>query len=238
MKKIYLIDDNLDGNRNKYGSTFVDDGKYADILCAIDKISLADDLEFLNTAACVLLHKTLNDYFDGKFHEDSQKVATFIGQMPNIGNRIPLVIFSDGFTSDIGDYDIDRNPNEIYSLSKRALYSRLESFVIHYRDTIEIDLRILAFGEDFATELIEKAAVDVFSRLQDFADTETLDATKIACPKFRQIIDMSQPAIGKNYIEIINDLQLNPISIFEFKNRLNNILENFQDYGKNYSVWK
>lgn len=237
MKKIYLIDDNLDGNRSKYGSSFVDEGKYENVFCAIDKISTTDDLSFIDGAACVLLHKTLNDFYDGRFHEESQKVAAIIGDMPNVGDVIPLVIFSDGFTSDKGDYN-PKMPNVLRNLSKRAFYSRLESFVLHYRDTGEIDLRILAYGVDFEKVLVENAATVVFARLQNFSDADIVNATKVACEEMKQIVDLAQPAIGKSYIEIINDLQLNDISVKEFKNRINNILDNFQDYGKNYYTWK
>ena len=237
MKKIYLIDDNLDGNRSKYGSSFVEEGKYDEVFCAIDKISVKDDLGFIDAAACVLLHKTLNDFFDGQFHEDSQKVATIIGQKQNVGDEIPLVVFSDGFTSDKGDYN-PQLPNALYNLSKRAFYSRLESFVLHYRDTGEIDLRILAYGVDFEKVLVENAATVVFARLQHSTDADIVNATKVACEEMQQIIELAQPAIGKSYNEIINDLQLNDISVKEFKNRINNILDNFQDYGKNYYTWK
>lgn len=237
MKKIYLIDDNLDGNRSKYGSSFVDEGKYEDVFCSIDKISVYDDLSFIDEAACVLLHKTLNDFFDGQFHEDSQKVATIIGQKQNVGDEIPLVVFSDGFTSDKGDYN-PQFPNALYNLSKRAFYCRLESFVLHYRDTGEIDLRILAYGVDFEKVLVENAATVVFARLQDSTDADIVNATKVACEEMKQIIELAQPAIGKSYNEIINDLQLNDIPVKEFKNRINNILDNFQDYGKNYYTWK
>lgn len=237
MKKIYLIDDNLDGNRSKYGSSFVDEGKYAEVLCSIDKISASHDLSFIDDAACVLLHKTLNDFYDGKYHEDSQKVATIIGEMPNIGDVIPLAVFSDGFTSDKGDYN-PQMPNALYNLSKRAFYNRLESFVVHYKDTGEIDLRILAYGSDFKKVIVEKVATDVFCRLQNIADSDVIDATKVACAEMKQIVELAQPAIGKSYNDIINDLQVNDITVGEFKNRINNILDNFQDYGKNYYTWR
>lgn len=237
MKKIYLIDDNLDGNRSKYGSSFVDEGKYADVLCSIDKISAFDNLSFIEDAACVLLHKTLNDFYDGQYHEDSQKVATIIGEMPNIGDVIPLAVFSDGFTSDKGDYN-PKMPKVLYNLSKRAFYNRLESFVVHYKDIGKIDLRILAYGNDFEKVLVEKAATIVFGRLQNLADSEIVDATKVACEEMKQIVEMAQPAIGKSYNDIINDLQLNDITVGELKKQINNILDNFQDYGKNYYTWK
>ena len=237
MKKIFLIDDNQDGKRSKYGSAFVDEGRYADLLCPITRISVADDLSFISDAACVLLHETLNDYYDGRFHDDSQKVAAQIEQFPGLGDNIPFVKFSDNYTSDLGDYD-SNTPNELFRLSKRAFYNRLESFVVHYRDTGKIDLRILAYGEDFVKILLEKAATTVFGLLHDIDDKDILDAPTIACPEMKQIVELSQPALGKNYIEIINDLQMHEISVGEFKNRINNILDNFQDYGKNYYSWK
>ena len=237
MKKIYLIDDNLDGNRSKYGSSFVDEGKYEDVFCAIDKISTADDLSFIDGAACVLLHESLNDFYDGRFHDDSHKVVAIIRDRSNVGDIIPFVIFSDNYTSDKGDYN-PKMPNVLRNLSKRAFYCRLESFVLHYRDSGEIDLRILAYGVDFEKVLIENAATVVFARLQDSTDADIVNATKVACEEMRQIIELAQPAIGKSYNEIINDLQLNDIPVKEFKNRINNILDNFQDYGKNYYTWK
>lgn len=237
MKKIFLVDDNLDGNRSKYGGAFVDEGKYVDLLCSITRISVADDLSFISDAACVLLHETLNDYYDGKFHDDSQKVAAKIGQFPGLGDTIPFVKFSDNYTSDLCDFD-SNTPNQLYCLSKRVFYHRLESFVVHYRDAGEIDLRILAYGEEFVKIMVEKAATTVLGLLHDIDDKAILDATTIVCPEMKQIVELSQPALGKNYIEIINDIQMNEISVGVFKNRINNILDNFQDYGKNYYSWK
>ena len=135
MNKIYLIDDNVDGNRQKYGGGFVDDGMCQDVLTAIDKLSPSDDLSFVNNASCVLLHKSLEDYVDGQFHDDSHKVVSILRQIPELGKDIPLVWFSDGDTLDIGDY----RGNTIYSLSKRVFYGRLEPFVIHYQKTDDHD---------------------------------------------------------------------------------------------------
>ena len=54
----------------------------------------------------------------------------------------------------------------------------------------------------------------------------------------RQIVEIAQPKIGKGYEYIINGLQLSPITVGEFKNRINIIIDNYQDYGKNYYTWK
>lgn len=238
MKKIYLIDDNIDGNQQKYGGAFVEEGKFADVICCMSKLSANDDLSFVNDAACILLHKTFDDFYDGVFHDDSHKVVELIRLAEGIGDTIPFVLFSDGDTSDIGEYRWDK-PSIIYSLSKRAFYSRLEDFILHYKTTEQIELRILAFGRDYEKIIIEKLAAAVFARLQEVGNDEVVPVTKIHCQNdMRQIVEMAQPKIGKSYEDIINDLQLNPITVGEFKNRINNIIENFQDYGKNYYTWK
>ena len=91
MKKIYLIDDNTDGTRNKYGGSFVDDGCYGDILQVIRIISTNTGVELINEAACVLIHRSCKDF-------------ARINDMLEMGTTIPYVIFSDGDSSDMGDY--------------------------------------------------------------------------------------------------------------------------------------
>lgn len=234
MKKIYLIDDNVDGNRQKYGGGFVDDGAYSNVMVAIDKLSPNNNLSFLENASCILLHKSLEDFYDGKFHDDSHKVAIQIRKLPGVGDSIPLVLFSDGDTNDLGEL----RGQTIFSLSKRAFYGRLESFVLHFQNTNEVELRILAYGQNYIAYLANRAATSLFVRLQDLQDEDKLPAPKVHCEEMEQIVSLSQPSIGKTYKEIIIDLTMNNITVREFKNRINIILENIQDYGKNYFTWK
>ena len=223
MKKVFLIDDNIDGTRGKYGGSFVDEGEYSEVLHLISRPPVYADIEELKDAACVLIHRSCKGF------------AT-INDILEMGTTIPYVIFSDGDTSDMGDYRPE-NPMVIYSLSKRAFFGRLEGFISHYASTGIIDLRILAFGTDFKKVLLEKSVTAVFSIIQEFGNDEIVP-TKVHCKDMRQIVDLAQPKIGKSYEEIITDLQLNPITIGEFKKRINNILDNFQNYGKNYYTWE
>ena len=234
MKKIYLIDDNVDGNRQKYGGGFVDGGVYSNVMVSIDKLSPADDITFLEDASCILLHKSLEDFFEGKFHDDSHKVTALIRNLSGVGDSIPLVLFSDGDTNDLGDY----RGQTIFSLSKRAFYGRLESFVLHFQKTNEVELRILAYGQNYTAYLANRAATSLFVRLQDIQDDDKLPAPKVHCDEMEQIVSLSQPSIGKSYKEIIIDLTMKPMTVKDFKNRINIILENIQDYGKNYYTWK
>ena len=239
MKKIVLIDDNSDGSRHKYGADFVDEGLYKDFLVNIDKINEDSNFEFLDTSVCVLMHKTLRDYIDGEFREDSQKVKEIITKKyPLIGKSIPLVLFSDGDTSDIGDYDQEKNPYEIYSLNKGIFYSRLNDFIQKYIQTKNIDLRILAYGINFETYLVERYASIVFSKLVNIDENLPLSPNLIHCEEMQQLVNISQPKIGKNYNEILVGIQFNNMSVREFKKRINNILDNFQDYGKNNYYWE
>lgn len=223
MKKVILIDDNTDRTRGKYGGSFVDEGRYSNVLNVISRPPTTIDINEAKEAACVMIHRSCKGF------------AT-INDMFEMGSTIPYVIFSDGDTSDMGDYRPD-NPMEIYSLSKRAFFGRLESFISHYATTGVIDLRILAYGIDYKKVLVEKAVTVVFSLIQDL-DNNVIVPTKIHCKEMRQIVELAQPKIGKSYEKIITDLQLNPITIGEFKKRINNILDNFQDYGKNYYTWE
>lgn len=234
IKKIFLIDDNVDGNRQKYGGGFVDDGLYKNSLVVIDKLSPDNDISFIENASCILLHKSLEDFFDGSFHDDSHKVAMQIRKQPQVGNSLPLVLFSDGDTNDLGDL----RGQTIFSLSKRAFYGRLESFVQHFQNEHEVELKLLAYGQNYIAYLANRIATALFVRLQDLQDFEKLPAPRIHCDEMRQLVSWSQPLIGKTYIEIIRDLTLNPISVREFKNRINNIIESIQDYGKNIYTWK
>lgn len=234
MKEIYLIDDNVDGNRQKYGGSFVDEGKYKDVLVAIDKLSPEDDISYLKKASCIMLHKSLEDFIDGKFHDDSHKVAILVRTLSGVGDSIPLVLFSDGDTNDLGDY----SGNTIFNLSKRAFYGRLESFILHYQDKDEIELRILAYGPNYLSYMANRAATSLFVRLQDLKNEEKLPAIKVHCEEMEQVVSLALPFLGKTYKEIIIGLQLEPITVGEFKNRINNIIENIQDYGKNYYTWK
>ena len=235
MKKIYLIDDNVDGNRRKYGAGFVDEGAYHDVIVAIEKLSPKDDLSFLKNASCILLHKSFEDFIDGKFHDDSHIVAKLIIQMPWVGNNIPLVLFSDGDTNDLGVF----KDQTIYSLKKRAFYSRLESFILHYKEANEIDLKILAYdGDNYIKYLANRFVTSLFVSLQDLSNDELLLAQKVHNEYFEQLVSLSQPSLGKTYREIIVDLTLNPITVGDFRYRINRILENIQDYGKNYFTWK
>ena len=111
--------------------------------------------------------------------------------MPVLGDVIPFVKFSDGDTSDIGDY----KNRTIYSLSKRAFYGRLEAFVLHYQKTNEIELKILAYGQNYTAYLVDRAVTLLFNHLQEFENDEYLSASKVHCKELEQIVTLSQPLV-------------------------------------------
>ena len=66
MKKLVLIDDNIEHQREAYGASFVDNEEYSDCLIHIEKVNSQSDLSFLNDVACVMIHDSLADFIDGK----------------------------------------------------------------------------------------------------------------------------------------------------------------------------
>ena len=238
MNKIYLIEDNLDGNRAKYGAGKIDEGYYNDILEIKDKLSKDSDLSFLEDAACVLLHRSYEDFIDGSYHDDSHFVANYIQKMiPALGTTVPFVIFSDGDQSEHGEMRED-HPNMIYSLGKKAFYDRLVDFLDNYKKVQVIDLKILAYGANYQTKIVEDGITEVLNLLRDLAPDETVPPLKVNTKALKSVVEKSLPAIGVTYDELIIGLKFNPLKVSEFKNRLNTILNDFIEYGKNYFTWK
>ena len=93
-------------------------------------------------------------------------------------------------------------------------------------------------GDNYIKYLANRFVTSLFVSLQDLSNDELLLAQKVHNEYFEQLVSLSQPSLGKTYREIIVDLTLNPITVGDFRYRINRILENIQDYGKNYFTWK
>lgn len=237
-KKIYLIDDNLDGNRARYGAGKIDEGFYDSILVIKDKLCKDDDFGFISDAACVLLHRSLEDYVEGSYRDDSHFATNYIQKMiPELGASIPFAIFSDGDQADNGEMK-EGNPNMIYSLGKKAFYGRLVDFLDFYVMESKIELRILAYGKDFGAKLIDDNIKKVFEAIDGLASEENVPPLKVNSKALKIIVENSQPLIGITYEELIVGLKLNPMKVSDFKTRLNHILSDFIEYGKNYTSWQ
>jgi hypothetical protein len=241
---IYLIDDNQNNQRERLGKNFVDEGVFSTYLTSIEKLEKqvqADDishLAFLKEAKCILLHATTKDYDKEKesFMEDSGTNARKIKELiSDYGDLIPLVVFSNG---EEGVVYSDKTPNYISAINKNIFYERLWDFVEHYKNLGEIELRILAWGKHFQAKEVSKYANSLLETLAFRNGEDVFKITDISDqqPILKAFVEASFP--DTVWLDFLHDLENNPISINDFRNKINQIKESFLKYGKNIRSWK
>lgn len=242
---IYLIDDNKNNQRlNNYNITFVEDGYFDGYLTSIEKIEQGDNLtdtshlNFLNSADCILLHITTEDY-------DKSKGVFLPGSINNVikikeiisqeGERVPLVLFSNSMGEP--EYDFENNLYYISSINKNLFYEHLFDFIDHYKNTGEIDLRILASGKNFISKTVTKLTLDILTTLELKRNSDKLELSDLSSSlkSFKLLIELSFPQYDIN--EILNDLEDNPIRAEEFKRKINQITESYAKYGRSIHSW-
>jgi hypothetical protein len=242
---IYLIDDNQNNQRENLGIHFVDEGEFKDVLTSIEKLekqAQADDishLAFLNDAKCILLHATTEDYDSANatfLHDSFSNVRKIKEDVADYGDNVPFVLFSNGMSET--DYRPDTHPNYISAINKNQFYTHLRDFVEHYKNSGEIELRILVWGKNFRANEISKLGKQLLENFALKEGTDVLASADIsACqPTFKTFIEAAYP--DKNASDILNDMQANPLTINEFRKRINLITESFLKYGKNICAWK
>ena len=243
---IYLIDDNQNNQRNKLGISFVEEGIFKGYMTYIEKLEkreLADDishLDFLKNARCILLHSTTEDWDNEKgFLKKSTSNATKIKEkVADFGDNIPLVLFShrEAQTAD-SIYQPEKNPNFINLINKNDFYKNLWDFVEFYKKTDKIELRILVWGKNFKAKEISGLANELLGIIASFNGMGKLLITDISekLQVFKTFVELSLPEA--DYVSILNDLEDNPISITEFRNKINLITESFVKHGKNIYNW-
>lgn len=243
---IYLIDDNQNNQRqNQYGIDFVENGTFWDVLTSIERIEKHEKagdishLEFLIDAKCILLHTTTEDWDEKKgFLSSSITNATKIKEIIACeGEKIPLVLFSNKM-NEIADYNREINPDFIREIKKNILYERLYDFVEYYKNTGNIELRILAYGKKFQAQEIKQLSQILLDTIALKNDMEKFVITIISGKQqvFKNFLELSFP--NDDWMIFLNDLEDNPVTISEFRNKINLITESFFKYGKNIYPWK
>ena len=134
-------------------------------------------------------------------------------------------------------YDFENNPKYIPSIKKNLLYERLYDFLEHYKNTENIELRILAWGKNFKSKEISKLLLKIISSIDTIDNTEILELSDLSnsLQYFRTLMERSFPK--EDFNEILIKIEDEPITIYEFKKKLNQITESFIKYGKNIYSW-
>lgn len=242
---IYLIDDNQNNQRfNNYNITFIEEGFFDEYLISVEKLEIGKSfsdishLEFLTTADCILLHSTTEDYdpvrgFQSGSKTNVLKIKELISQE---GEKIPLVLFSNSMGN--AEFDFQRNPYFINSIKKNLFYERLFDFLEHYKNTGKIELRIIAWGKNFASKEVLKLANEILNSLElksNESDLKLYDLSNVLI-SFKSFVELSLPNNQVNHI--LNDLEDFPMKIHDFKKKINQITESYIKYGKNIYSWK
>lgn len=235
MKKIVIIDDNNKNQREVYDAAFVDEGEYADYLFHIERLNSQSDLSFLDEASCVMVHDSLEDYIDGEFRSDSHKAKDRIEDIIQSKN-LPYVLFSDGHSMS-ADWREDM-PNVVFSIKKSEFYRHLKSFIDNYKNTGEIDLRLIAYGKDYLKKLMSTWCHTIISTLADTPNDKVIDSTQIDKRSLRLVLENAQPKIGVSFNDVMCDIEDGNITAGSLRNNINSILSSVKKYGKNISSWK
>lgn len=240
---IYLIDDNQNNQRQReYGIHYIEEGKYEDYLTSIEKLPKKGDMEttkhlqFLENADCILLHKTTEDIDSSKkfISGSTTNVIKIKELIAKEGNEIPLVMFSLGM-NEVADYNYEENPNFISGISKNIFYKRLQYFIEHYKITGLVELRLFAYGKNYKYFEIDSLADKLLESVATVNEERFLNISHIPLNDFRSFFQKSN--IEREFDDILNEIEDDPITIREYKNKINTITQSFREYGKNLYGW-
>lgn len=232
-RKIFLFDDNQRNYRRSKGFCYVDDGLYDDVLVHIEQVSPELDFDnLLKDADCILTHVSLSDYIDGRYVDaEKESKSAILSYVSRCG--VPYVSFSDGDTCTTFS-----GSTFIATINKELMYSHFEDLLISYRKKGTIDLRILAYGANPEKELIRGNIASISEILAsysgEFSDT-VID--EVCGEDLFSIVELSNPALGISYDELIQKLENKEVSIESFIDILNKISSSFNMYGKNIYPW-
>lgn len=219
MNKIIIIDDNKSNQREIYGASFVDMEEYEDCLFHVEQLNENSDFSFLDDAACVLLHDSLEDYVDGKFVPGSQMAKELIKD--KIKDKIPYVIFSDGH-SIIGDWDPSER-NVVRSIKKSEVYRNLKGFLDTYRESSHIDLRLIAYGSDYQKRELVVLLQKVFEELKYVNDREILNFSFVDTDLLERFFKKVNHVSNLTYEKLCDSINAGKLTVGKFKAYINSL---------------
>lgn len=241
---IYLIDDNHNDQRlNFYNIHFVEEGIFRRYLTSIERLEKHETtdishLAFLNDAKCILLHITTEDWDKEKgfLKGSTTNVKKIWEEIADHGDKIPLVLFSNDM-SEQPIYAYKENPNLIRGIKKNIFYKHLYDFVEHYKNTNEIELRMLAWGKNFQAEEVTYLTNNLLKTVALLHETNIFKINQLSDKQQDFNTLMEKSCIDANYLDILKDLENHPISVGELRKKVNLISESFLKYGKNIYPW-
>ena len=241
---IYLLDDNQHNQRaNNYNLTFIEEGLFDGYLKSISKIetgtslSNLDHLEFLTSAKCILVHSTMEDYDSsiGFMPGSTTNVMRIKEEISCEGDKIPLVVFSNSMGE--ADCNLRANPNYIRGIKKNLFYERLYDFLLHYKETREVDLRIIALGPNYVSLEVAKLGLEILEGLQMKNNSDRITLSDLSDVLSSFVLFVNQTLPEQTLEEILNEIEDSTMSIQVFRSKVNQITESYSKYGRNIHSW-
>jgi len=228
---LYLIDDNQrNQQQDLFKANYLFDGSFDDILVKLYGIKLQETniiKEKLKEANAIFLHNTFEDQDDlGNYIKGGLRIRKMIENDVALEYNIPLVLFSYGMTDTI--YDFDNNANQINSIRKDTFYENLYPFLKNYRESGQIDFRIIAYGVNFNVKLATKISEAILNKL---SNTNDFHLSEIDINELKKYYELTSSQMDFNaFLDNIEDTVL---STQDFKNLITNINKSLFRYGRN-----
>lgn len=219
MNKIILIDDNKSNLRKIYGASFVDKEEYEDCLIHIEELNENSDFSFLDDASCVLLHDSLEDYVDGKYVSGSRKARELVWD--KIKDKISYVIFSDGH-SIIGDWNPSES-NVVRSIKKSEFYRNLKGFLDAYRESSNIDLRLIAYGGDYKKRELVVLLQKIIDELKNISDKEILTLSLVDTDLLERFFKKVEHVSNLTCEKLCDSINAGKLTVGKFKAYINSL---------------
>lgn len=219
MNKIILIDDNKSNLRKIYGASFVDKEEYEDCLIHIEELNENSDFSFLDDASCVLLHDSLEDYVDGKYVSGSRKARELVWD--KIKDKISYVIFSDGH-SIIGDWNPSES-NVVRSIKKSEFYRNLKGFLDAYRESSNIDLRLIAYGGDYKKRELVVLLQKIIDALKNISDKEILTLSLVDTDLLERFFKKVEHVSNLTCEKLCDSINAGKLTVGKFKAYINSL---------------
>lgn len=228
MNKIILIDDNKSNQREIYGAAFVDNGEYEDCLIHKEQLNENSDFSFLDDVACVLLHDSLADFVDGQYVSGGRMAKEFVMEKIK-ANNIPYVVFSDGH-SIIGEWS-QTKPDVVSSIKKSEFYRNLKGFLDTYRETGHIDLRLIAYGNEFEKRELIYLLQQIFDELNLITEKETLNLSSVNKDLIERFYDRIK-LVSNNvtFEKLCDSIETGRLTVGKFKAYINSLVSHAIKY--------
>ena len=231
---IYLIDDNRFEQQQKvYHADYLFNDTFKSILTTIYKVKIDEHKKLANdirNSSVILIHNTFADADEnGVYLDSSRRIRDFIVADIAEEEDIPYVLFSGGMSETT--FDDEDNPNIITSINKNLFYENLYPFLLHFKETSEIELKILAYGNEYKIYDAIKLLETIIAKLQQKNEQIVFQLTMIDLKEFHRFYALSKSK--KSVAVFLDELINNPLTVGEFIQKLKKIKKSLFTYGEN-----